>query len=77
MVRVNINDRCEVVLRKRGVAAIQEHYARLGLEPPVVTVGDTYAAPLWEIMVLMGSECCMGLEPPFDTFIVLHSSGDG
>lgn len=69
---LNINTMCSVVLRERGVKAIREHYAELGLEPPEVEVGDTFTNPMWEIMNLMGSVCRMGPPPPFDTIIEVH-----
>lgn len=40
---VNINQQCTVKLLKRGVEAIEKHYADLAMEPPKkYEVGDEY-----------------------------------
>jgi len=64
-----MNCKCEVVLKQRGLDAIKEHYYRLNLLPPKYNIGDTYTAPLWEIMNIFGSKTYMGPMPPFETGI--------
>ena len=65
---INANQMCSVTLRKRGVIAINGHYLALGMVPPkTYKVGDSYEGALWEIMLIFGSSCFMGPEPPFET----------
>jgi hypothetical protein len=67
---VNINQQCTVVLKKRGIDAIQNHYKKIGLDPPkTYQVGDEYTAPLWDIMNVFGEATYMGPVPPFETTI--------
>lgn len=72
MIELNINCICEVILRARGVQAIKEDYEKRGLEPPGVKVGDTFRESLWQIMLVLGPACYMGLEPPFDINIKIE-----
>ena len=68
--KVNVNQKCSVILRKRGVEAYYDYYKRLGLSPPKnYQIGDTFSGQLWEVMHLFGSKSYMGPEPPFDTEI--------
>jgi hypothetical protein len=73
---VNINTKCTVVLKERGVMAINKHYSDRNLKPPkvkVYQVGDEYRGPLWDIMHVFGESCFMGPEPPFETTIILSA----
>lgn len=65
--KINLNQECTVVLQQRGVEAINKYWTFLELTPPIYRVGDSYTAPLWDIMTVFGSECYMGPMPPFET----------
>ena len=67
---INLNQRCTVVLAKRGVEALQKYYKDLHLEPPKdYKAGDEYASELWQIMHIFGDCVRMGPPPPFETTI--------
>lgn len=70
---VNLNARCTVRLRKRGVDAIELNRLQFGLPPKDYSAGDLYTGTLWHIMELFGPAMDMGFDPPIDTRIKLHT----
>lgn len=70
MTKININSECVIILKKRGVDAINNYYKRLEIEPPEeYKVGDKIKKPMWEIMNIFGEYTFMGPETPFETNI--------
>lgn len=65
--KVNLNTKTTIVLRKRGVEIYNAYHRNLGVDPlKVVSVGDRYTGELWDIMNIFGSSCYMGSDLPFN-----------
>lgn len=57
----NLNQNCQVVLTDFGARHYNYWHAFLGKKaPPDKKEGDTFEAPLWEIMQIFGGEAMIG-----------------
>lgn len=67
---INVNQKCTVILLKRGVEALEEYYSNLLMPmPDEYKPGDEYTSELWNIMSIFGRFMSHGAEPPFETNI--------
>ena len=70
--KININCKCTVTLREKGVEAINKWYADVDMKPrKEYKAGDIYVGQLWSIMEIFGPFISIGFNPPFETEIDL------
>ena len=71
---LNVNQQCTITLTDKGVDSIYKHYGDLRMSPPRdFSEGDEYTTELWNIMNIFGTDCVIGLSPPFETEIKVHA----
>lgn len=74
--KITLNGMTTVVLKERGVEALNHYYKELGMKPrEEYQVGQKYKAPLWNIMLVFGEYCYMGTEPPFEMIFDIEVNG--